>query len=142
MIDQICAHIHNYFTDPEDIRAGDYAISGGAIDLPFLMNGQYFRIVGSTLNDGVYQYPAEGLLDERFTGEIWPMKVPRDLRALAVEIALWKEKYGAAAASPYQSESFDGYSYTKASAGNGQTGGADAWMSIFAPRLNAWRKLR
>lgn len=151
MLEQICAHIHNYFTDPDDIRPGEYTIEGGAIELPFLKTGQYFRILGSALNDGVYQYPvdatdaAQALADETFEGEIWPMKVPKAVRALAAEIALWQEKYGAAVASPFQSESVIGvYSYTKQggnTAVNGAAADAGGWQAAFKSRLNPWRCL-
>ena len=151
MLEAICAHIHNYFTADEDIHAGTWTIADGDIDLSaFLLNGQYFRIVGSVLNDGVYQYPVtpgEGksavLHDETFTGQIWAMKVPRAVVAISKEITDWQAKYGAVAVSPYQSESYGGYSYTRAAAGGaGSAGDADAWKGVFASRLNEWRKLR
>jgi hypothetical protein len=151
MIEAICAHVHNYFTAAEDIHAGTWTISSGAIDLSALLqNGQYFRIVGSAMNDGIYQYPAQPeqgrppiLVDETFEGEIWAMKVPRAVVNLAAEIAAWQQKYGAAAASPYQSESFGGYSYTKAAGASGSAAGdADAWKGVFRSRLNEWRKLQ
>ena len=50
---EVCANIKNYFL--RDIKAGTYTISPGAVPLPSLLSGQYFRIVGSTLNDGVWQ---------------------------------------------------------------------------------------
>ena len=148
MIEAICAHLHNYFTGESDVHAGTWSIEGGAIDLSgIVVEGQFFRIVGSALNDGVYEYPAqpeEGggatLRDETFDGEIWAMKVPRAVRALAAEIAAWQAQYGAAMASPYQSESVIGvYSYAKGASGS--AGSADAWKDVFRARLNEWRKL-
>ena len=47
-------------------------------------------------------------------------------------------KYGEKSLSPYQSESFGGYSYTKASASNGDQ--VD-WKTVFRSRLNRWRKI-
>lgn len=145
MLEQICAHIHNYFTDPDAVRAGEYTIAGGTIELPFLVPGQYFRILKSTLNDGVYQYPAEALADETFEGEIWPMKVPRPVILLAEEIEAWQAKYGAAMASPFQSENVIGvYSYTKQRGNtyvNGVAADAGGWQAAFKSRLNPWRKL-
>ncbi len=133
MLDQICGHIHNYFAAAEDVRRGSYSIESGSIELPFVREGQYFRIVGSALNDGVYPYPAVGLKDEAFTGEIWPMRVPVDVIKLAEEIEGWQSRCGAAAAGPFQSESFGGYSYTKASAAG--------WQNAFRSRLDRYRKL-
>ena len=142
MMGQICDHIHNYFEDPDDIRSGSWTIAGGTINLPFLVSGQYFRVVGSALNDGVYQYPATGLLDETFEGQIWPMRVPKAVRDLAVEIAAWQDKYGARAASPFVSENVIGvYSYTRATGGGSEAAGACAWQWQFKSRLNQWRRL-
>ena len=133
MLGQICGHIHNYFADPAEARRGSYVIEDGILELPFVKAGQYFRIVGSALNDGVYQYPASSLKDEAFTGEIWPMRVPADVVSLSEEIEAWQTRCGAAAAGPFQSESFGGYSYTKASAAG--------WQNAFRKRLDQYRKL-
>lgn len=149
MLDTVCAHIHNYFCDESDILTGDWTIDGGEIDLSdtSVKPGQYFRIVGSTFNDGVFKYGDESaeLTDETFTGQIWPMKPPRPFLATVSDIEEWRSKYGAAMASPYQSESVVGvYSYTK-QGGNttqGAAGDADGWKTIFKSRLNPWRKLR
>ena len=147
MLEAICAHLHNYFTAAEDIHAGSWTVENGAIDLTGIaQTGQYFRIVGSVFNDGVYQYPAADLKDETFTGEIWAMKVPRAVIQLAEDIVAWQAQYGAAMASPYMSENVIGvYSYSKgysgASNANTAGGSADAWKSVFRGRLNEWRKL-
>lgn len=140
MLDQICAHIHNYFevnalTGRKMIHSGTFTIENGGISLPFLADGQYFRIVNSQLNDGVYQYPADGLRDEVFTGVIWEMRPPADFLRLVAEIEAWAEKYGEASKNPYTSENVIGvYSYSKAS-------GAATWEQIFKDRLKPYRKL-
>lgn len=143
MINRICGFIHNYFTADADKHAGTYTIENGSITLPFLVVGQYFRIVGSTLNDGIYQYPADGLMDEAFNGEIWAMKVPKAVWDIATEAAELEAKNGEALNGPYTSESVIGaYSYTKSSAASG---GVDGWLfgkdGVFGSRLNQWRKL-
>ena len=144
MLGIICGHIHNYFTEPNAIRSGEWTIQGGAINLSeILIENQYFRIVGSALNDGVYQYPAEGLSDETFDGEIWPMRVPRDFLSLCGEIEAWQAKYGVQAASPFSSENVIGvYSYSKASGDGGGSSANPTWESAFKSRLNQWRKIR
>lgn len=141
MLEQICAFIHNYF-DAARI-AGTFTISGGALTVPGLVIGQYFRIVGSRLNDGVYQYGYNDLTDETFTGEIWDMRPPRSFIALAGEIENWVTKYGDAVTSPYQSESFGGYSYSlkSGSTSSGTDSAAANWQGVFKTRLNQWRKL-
>lgn len=146
MLEAICIEIRNFFIkDNSAIHLGDYSISSGIITgisspLDFLKNGQYFRIVGSDLNDGVYQYTGQAistLKDEEFGGAIWAMSVPVDFIALVEEIKAWNDTYSTEANSPYQSESFDGYSYSKASGANGDT----SWKGQFKSRLNAYRRL-
>ena len=141
MIDQVCAHVHNYFeTDPVTgqrlIYPGTYTITNGAIILPFMANGQYFRIFGSRLNDGVYLYPTDDMADETFTGVIWEMRPPRDFLALVEEISAWVDKYGDVMQSPYQSENVIGvYAYAK----DGNAG--EGWPLVFKRRLDPFRKL-
>lgn len=140
MLTVICAEIRNYFLAhrEEDIHSGEYTIEDGSIELDFLRDGQYFRIVGSALNDGVHQYPATLLKDETFKGSIWAMSVPPSFVALAAEIEDWVSANTSALASPYQSESFGGYSYSKATGSNGR---GYSWQDQFATRLNAFRRI-
>ena len=140
MLNEILNYLHNYFNDPKKTVVDTFVICGGYIDLPFLKIGQYFRINGSDFNDGVYQYPCTDLVDETFYGSIWPMKVPADFLALAAEIEAWQEKNGDVATGPYASESFGGYSYTKASTSD-NTSSAVTWIDAFSTRLEGWRKL-
>lgn len=143
MLTELCAELKNYFlhNKENDIHVGDYTISGGNIDLPFLIDGQYFRIVGSVLNDGVYKYPVSGLADEKFSGAVWAMAVPPAVIALAADIEEWNEKNAEILASPYTSESFGGYSYTKATSGSIGVSKAFSWQDQFANRLVKWRRL-
>ena len=140
MIEQICAYIHNFFERTSVI--GTFTIENGVLEGgPSVMDGQYFRIQGSALNDGVYEYPA-ALKDETFSGEVTAMGVPPALIELAGEISDWQDQYAQVIQSPYQSESFGGYSYTKGSGGSG--GGnvnTNDWRYVFGSRLNQWRKL-
>lgn len=136
MLDEILAEIRNYFV--VKVHSGDFEVIGGRLSpLDFLQNGQYFRIVGSVMNDGVYRYPYSGLTDETFSGEIWALAVPPTLIALVAEIEEY-EKKAKETVSPYTSESFGGYSYTKATDSNGSP---LTWEKVFAKRLNKWRKI-
>ena len=138
MLTEICAEIRNWFVVPNGVHSGTFTISGGDIaPLNFLQDGQYFRIVGSVFNDGVHQYPSANLVDEEFCGAVWAMAVPPSLIALAAEIEEFN-KSDAGKVSPYVSESFGGYGYTKATEANGAP---ISWRKIFASRLNKWRKL-
>lgn len=135
-MNDLCDTLNNYFVREKHI--GTFSIEGGNIVLPSLLNGQYFRIVGSVLNDGVCQYPCSTLSDETFKGEIWAMAVPPAVVALLAKINEWYAKYGATAESPYQSESFANYSYSKASSASGE---AVNWQTVFSGDLAKWRKI-
>ena len=85
----------------------------------------------------VHQYPASDLTDEVFHGAVWAMAVPPTLIALSAEIEEYN-KSDAGKASPYISENFGGYGYTKATGSNGKV---LTWKSVFADALNRYRKL-
>ena len=139
MLEQVLMHLKNWFLVPGGIHEGTYTIEDGGITLPFLANGQYFRICGSVFNDGLHQYPASDLKEETFDGTVWALAVPQAVIDLSTEIESWQTKNGDASVSPYQSESFGGYQYSKAT--DSATGGAVTWQSAFRSRMNAWRKL-
>lgn len=139
MLTELCGVLRNWFET--DIISGTYTVENGSITLPFLQNGQFFRVVGSVFNDGVHQYPDYAMADETFDGSIWPMSVPPALLCLGEEIKAWQEKNGDIAASPYTSESFGGYSYSKSTSGSATGAGMVTWQSVFKSRLNQWRKI-
>ena len=145
MLSEVCAYLRNYFYYGEPM-IGKIEIANGALIEPYgLKVNQYFRIVGSMSNDGVYQYPLTTLKDEVFDGAIRGMAVPPDLIALIAEMEAWKaDKTNAYALnSPYQSESKADYSYTLKSGtdSSGKNSGASALINQFAGRLSRWRKL-
>ena len=135
MLDDVLAYLKNYFVVADGVREGSYEITSGSITLSFLQPGQYFRIVGSLFNDGVYQYPATGLTDETFTGAVWALAVPNTVIALSADIDAWNTTNQPSA---YVSESFGGYSYQKSTNGSGK---AVDWTDVFKARLSRWRQL-
>ena len=139
MLEQVLMHLNNWFLVHGGIHEGTYTIEDGSIALPFLANGQYFRICGSVFNDGLHQYPDSDLKTETFEGTVWALAIPQAVIELEAEIEEWQKKNGDASVSPYQSESFGGYSYSKAT--DSASGGAVTWQSAFRSRMNAWRKL-
>lgn len=142
MLSALCKELNNWFAC--GIYFDTFDITDGMLELEDLKIGQYFRIVGSVFNDGVYQYPATELVDEKFDGAVWAMAVPPDVIELDKRIDAWKEKYATVdseAMSPYQSESFGGYSYSKGSGGTGD-GKTGKWQGVFASELSRWRKIR
>lgn len=151
MLEVVMRHIRNYFI--RDHHTGNFTISGGTISPhDFLLEGQRFYVTGSYLNDGVYTYHAGGitddddnlvvgLRDESFAGTIFALAVPPTFIALVQQIVEWVGKFGDVVNSPYQSESFNGYSYTKASGGAGGASGGSTWQDVFRSQLNEWRKV-
>ena len=138
MLEQVLMNIRNWFPVKGGIHSGTFTIKDGGVTLPFLADGQYFRICGSVFNDGLHQYNVLDLVDETFTGTIWSLAIPKAVIELADEIGKWQEKNGEAASGIYQSESFGGYQYSKQTASDG--GQLTVW-SVFRKRLNQWRKL-
>lgn len=144
MLTELCLELRNWFELSKYF--GEFSIEDGELTGAgdFLQDGQYFRIIGSVFNDGVHQYPVEEseLKDEVFKGAIWAMAVPPAVIDLSERIQAWNDKYGDSVSSPYSSESFGGYSYTKASSGQGDAdSGGVTWRGAFANDLNKWRKL-
>ena len=149
MLTDLCQELRNWFELKKYF--GTFTIEGGKLaDDSFLQDGQYYRIVGSVFNDGVHKCDptdTNSLTDEVFDGAIWAMAIPPVVVALSEKIDEWMQKYGgadSASMSPFQSESFGGYSYSKGSgSGSGSGGGSSAptWKSVFADELNRWRKI-
>lgn len=140
VLTELCQELKNWFCDEADIHEGTFTVENGTLSLPFLLNGQYFRIMGSVFNDGVHKYDENlALDDETFSGSIWAMRIPKSVVELAAEIDEWIEKNGETVTSPLQSESWGGYSYSL-KAGGGDTGSV-SWKSVFGSSLNRWRKL-
>ncbi len=153
MLTELCKEIKNWFEQKKYF--GNYTIDDGVIiadmehSKPVLQEGQYFRIIGSVFNDGVWKYSKEspiGLIDEEtFRGAIWALAIPKEVVDLSKEIDNWMKKYGGIdsnAMSPYNSESFGGYSYSKGGGASDSSGyNPNSWRSVFADRLKMWRKV-
>lgn len=132
MLEQVMREIRDFF--PAREFSGHFTIEDGIMSPAYITEGQYFLIEGSIFNDGVYQY-GDNLTDEEFDGYVTLLAPPASFLSLVKEIEDYQTKYGEA--SPYTSESFGGYSYTKAA---GSNGGSVSWADVFSKRLNAWRK--
>ena len=151
MLQEICEFVHNYFV--HDRYTNTYTIANGTFSPTLtLKEGQRFLVSGSDLNDGIYTYHASGIMDdddavrvgladEVFTGAVCGLAVPPQFVALSAEIKAWVATYGDTINSPLQSESFNGYSYSKAASANGNPGQLSGWQAQFASRLNRWRKV-
>lgn len=142
-ITDFCEEVNNWFD--VDRQFGVFTITDGKISgVTDLLENQFFRIIGSVFNDGVYQNNSElNLTDETFDGAVWLMAVPPSVIELLAEMNKWLDDNSAVLDSPYTSESFGGYSYTKGGSGSGgDSNGNVTWQSHFASKLNRWRKIR
>lgn len=149
MLSEICAEIKNYFVYENDKHIGDWTIKDGVITPSIDFPTDYIRIVGSRLNDGVHKLSDENdtLNDESFHGAIWIMSPPNHFLALVDEIKSWQEMNGSVNSqnmSPFQSESFGGYSYSKGSTNSNSSGASSVptWQSQYASRLKLYRRIR
>lgn len=149
MLTEICDFVHNYFE--KAVYSGTFTIADGTIPMQ-LTEGQRFKIRGSNANDGIYTYSADGILNddgdsevaltsETFTGTITAMSMPEAFLRIAREISDWVDANNSVVTSPYQSESFGGYAYSKASGSGSNAGGVIGWQDIYRTRLNAYRKI-
>ena len=150
MLTEICEYLKNWFDRDRPKFEGTFTISGKQITFANgdmgIQDGQYIRVIGSVFNDGVWKYNTDTLTDETFDGAVWLLGIPPAIIALAKEIDDWQKKYGGVNSenmSPFSSESFAGYSYTKAQ-GFASTGGGmlTSWQSLYAQRLMPYKKLR
>lgn len=136
---ELLVYLRNFFPGLHWQFTGE-EITGNRIVIPGLGAGDYYLIEGSRRNNGIHVYGDADLRNETYTGIVTEICVPPEVLAILKEINTWQEKNAEAVQSPYQSESFGGYSYTKASGSSG-SGESTSWKTVFAPRLRIWRKI-
>lgn len=148
MLTEVCTEIKNYFSYRRDRHAGEYKIVDGQFVPRVDLKSDYFAVFGSMKNNGVHKVSDNDLIDEdEFTGAVWVMTPPAAFLSLVDDIEAWQAKYGATdseAMSPFNSESFGGYSYTKSTGAESTRGSLapQSWQSAFANRLCMYRRAR
>ena len=147
MLEEVMRYVNNRFDrDPRGVAygsaSGAFEVVDGSLEVDGLLDGQWFWVEGSALNDGLHMYPDTDMRDESFEGTVTFLGVPRSFEDLCSEIAQWQEQHADVLDSPLQSESFGGYSYSKASGGSqGNEAPAAGWQLHFGARLRPYRKL-
>ena len=144
MLTNICAYLHNYFD--YERHSGEISIVNGVIfcngKTIMLDEGQYFALFRERIPLGVFnEVPA----DKTFYGSVWLMDVPKDILDADKWADDWMKANGGAgseANSPFQSESFGGYSYNKGSNSSGKGGSSVFDNAQFARMLAPYRKLK
>lgn len=150
----LCQELKNWFDRGQKKIKGEFVVVNnevsmkkGELIVPLsdagLLDGQYYRVIGSVFADGVHKYGdlQDIKKDETFSGAVWFMAVPPAVVSLNAEIDAWTVKYGDIVNSPFSSESFSGYSYTKAGGSSPSGGNGSTWQNNFKTRLNKWRKI-
>ena len=145
MLTEICQYLHNYFEYEKHFGLisiiGDVVFCDGEeIEMD---EGQYFVLFRERFAIGVYQYGDE-LTDKTFMGSVWLMDIPDAILKANEWAEQWMEKNGgvdSAANSPFQSESFGGYSYSKGNNSNGKAGVGIFDQASFVGMLAPYRKL-
>ena len=141
-MEELMNYCNNYFYNFREY--GKYIINNKSIKIKGkYIKGQYIKIVGSILNDGVYKVDGyingfitiEGLEDEVFEGYICSLSVPKNFIKLSEEINQFKETDKP---SSYTSESFGNYSYSKATNKNGIP---LRWTDVFMSEIKQYRKI-
>jgi len=152
ILEQVLYHIHNWF-ERESFTVSGCEIVGGSLPgsvTDLMLDGQWYRVEGSCLNDGLHRYvetypqgESSDLTDETFDGTISLLAIPKALLLVVDDIVAWVDANQSAQNSPYQSESFGGYSYSLkgVTGANSASGGLSGWQAVFAGRLNPWRKM-
>lgn len=166
MLEQTLNYLNNWFTyEPETYR-GRCSITDGVLACGLaLRDGAYYRIIGSRFHDGLYQHcvpvedvdeeeleitedsdetepeeePTDTGVDEVFFGSVSLCALPASFLDLIDEMEAWQVEYGDAMSSPYQSESFGGYSYSKSTGAATETGTATVWTA-FADALAPYKR--
>lgn len=149
MLTLICQYLRNWFDKKPDGTGypkygGAFEIEDGEIVLDNVDKGTYIRIMGSLRNDGVYCYGDGGLTDETFRGSIWVMSIPQPVLNAAIWAQSWVAINGgadSAANSPFTSESFGGYSYSKGTNASGGNGASVFDQAYMINALAPWRKI-
>ena len=124
---------------------GTFEIKDGKIDIPERLDGQFYGIIGSVFNDGVHN--DDELTDETFEGKIVLMAIPKGFLSLMEQIEDFQKAQieSGAYKSPFTSESFGGYSYSKKKGGSGGNGGTGdsgyGWQDEFMAQLAMYRKI-
>lgn len=117
---------------------GSITISGGMVVSPEV-NAPYIYIKGSAFHDGLWEMAGKSLVkggdhDETFNGCVWLLYPPNDFLYLCEQVAEFEAKTPTGA---LQSESLEGYSYSRASGQNGLL----TWQEAYASRLRPYRRM-
>ncbi len=137
MLEEILRYLRNRHFSIGRIE-GTFEIKDGTLELPIL-EGQYFQIEDSILNDGVYCYPATELKDETFTGAVIALAIPKAILNKLPEVEHYAKWRSAMMENGvFASESYGGYSYSLQS---GADGTIPTWQAQFKDFFKEWKQI-
>lgn len=138
MIEQVLRYLNNYFIVGSEV--GLEVESNGVVvgNSSSFVAGQYIWIMGTLLNDGIYQIGEVdgstlsifGLLPEPTVHTIHAMAIPKALQEVIKQI----EKFNTINPAAVQSESLGDHSITYA--------GQGGWQAAFSAQLTPWKKIK
>lgn len=142
-MEEILNYINNYFAVSKEENT--FNINNNSIQVRGkYLQGQYIKLEGSILNDGIYKVESVvdntitilGAINEEFEGVIYGLAIPKEILGLSKKFEEQKEKI---VSSIYDSESFGEYSYTLAKNSNGELYTA---IDTIRNDLKKYRKMR
>ena len=140
-IESLIKECNNYFYRWKETNT--FTINDNSITVEGkYMIGQYIRIKGSILNDGVYKVETYvnniitviGLINEEFEGIIYGLAIPKSFTELYSKIEEYNTKN---VMSSKTSESFNNYSVGYATNRNGKP---LQWQEMFKNNLDTYRQ--
>lgn len=146
MIDTVLREIKNYFIISQS-QGSSFFANGVVVSNPSIFTvKQFVLVVGSALNNGVYQITSIDLATKKLTFgtdeevdvetvicTVYGLAIPKALIEIIGEI----DTYNTANTNNITSESIGDYSVTYATGTSNET----SWVSIFRKRLDPYRKM-
>lgn len=135
-LEKVCQYCRNYFV--RETVDGNIKIVDGKLHNISIPENTYFIITGSIYNDGLHEADDYLVDEDTFYGCVSFLAIPNIFINLVTEIDAWITEQKASPnnvlTSPYTSETFDEYSYSK-------TVGKCGWKAVFEEELSNWRKV-
>lgn len=137
MLFEAMSYCKNWFVT--EIHKGNISIQDNTINLngkEFTPNAytDFLRLIGGHTNEQMFD-SSKVLENDEFEGEIWELAPPQEFIKLCDKIREWNDENKP---NDKTSESFGGYSYSKATNNNGVP---LTWQDVFAKELRAYKKI-
>jgi len=141
-LESLMKECNNYFYRWKETNT--FTIENGTIEVEgTYLVGQYIKLTGSIMNDGVYKAETVvdntitilGLINEVFYGIIYGLAIPKEFISLSDRVEEYNIKN---VISNKSSEGFNNYSVGYATNGNGKP---MQWQDIFKADIDTYRQI-